>query len=357
MQNRSEMPRRTTNRPPVARGLVFFAWLIGVCAAFFFILAVPGTAAANGERVHGLVLAVTLKDGEAVVRHNAFGAMPAMTMSFRILPRSELGTLQPGNTIDATVDTAADPWTLRDVKVSALQAVETDTAPLRQVKLLKIGDVIPDVPLFDQAGRPFRFSDLRGKDTVLSFIYTRCHDPRMCPLISAKFHGLQQRIGTRAMHLVEVTLDPSYDRPPILARYGKTFGADPKYWTLAVGDTQATLDFAARFGITNFPDRKLGIIHDENTVEIAPDGRIRSMITTTSWQPDEIIADIDNSRGEASNPLERFNLWLSHAAVAMCGNRVGSFSGLSDLAISLFVIGLGTYVLFRVARGIFAKSA
>ncbi len=337
-------------------GPAFFAWLIGICLTLGMLI-VPGTAAANAERVHGLVLAVTPKDGEAIVRHNAFGSMPAMTMPFRILPRSELGTLQPGNTIDATVDTSTEPWTLRNVKVSTLQAVATDTEPVHQVNLLKVGDVIPDVPLFDQAGRRFRFSDLRGKDTVLSFIYTRCRDPRMCPLISAKFHGLQQRIGTRPMHLVEVTLDPSFDRPPVLAHYGKTFGADSKYWTLAVGDTQATLDFAARFGITNFPDRNLGIIHDENTVEIAPDGRIRSMITTTAWQPDEIIADIDNSHGDASNPLARFDLWLSRAAVAMCGNGVGSFSGLGDLAIVLVIVGAATYLMFRLARGFFAKSA
>jgi hypothetical protein len=81
------------------------------------------------------------------------------------------------------------------------------------------------------------------------------------------------------------------------------------------------------------------------------------MITTTAWRPDEIIADIDNSHGAASNPLARFDLWLSRAAVAMCGNNVAGFSGLSDLAIVLLVIGSGTYAMVRVARLIFAKSA
>ena len=330
--------------------------LIGLCAAFF-ILAAPGVAGANAERLHGLVLAVTPQDGQAIVRHNAFGTMPAMTMSFQVVPRTELGTLQPGSTIDATVDTSTEPWTLRDVKVGATRTLANDGNPLRRIVPLRVGDVVPDIPFYDQTGRPFRFSDLRGQDAVLSFIYTRCRDPRMCPLISAKFAALQQRIGKRRLHLVEVTLDPNYDRPPVLARYAKTYGANPQHWTLAVGDTDATLDFASRFGITNFPDRNIGIIHDENTVEIAPDGRIRSMITTTSWQPDEIIADIDNSRGVASNPLERFDLWLSHAAVAVCGNSVASFSGLSDLALVLLIIGTGTYVIVRVARSIFAKSA
>lgn len=79
------------------------------------------------------------------------------------------------------------------------------------------------------------------------------------------------------------------------------------------------------------------------------------MITETSWQPDEIIADIDNSHGEAANPIARLDLWLSSAAVAICGNNVAAFSGLLDLAVVLLIVGGFGYLLFRVARGI-AKS-
>ena len=124
---------------------------------------------------------------------------------------------------------------------------------------------------------------------------------------------------------------------------------------LAVGDTEPTLDFAARFGITAFPDPNSGIIHAENTVEIGPDGRVRSMITENAWQPDEIIADIDNSRGEASNPFARFDLWLSRAAVAICGNNVAAFSGLEDLGIVLLIVAAFGYLLFRLAR-VIAKA-
>jgi protein SCO1 len=341
-------------RSSALRRPALYPWMI--CFVALIMLVGSGPAAAKVERVHGLVLAVTPKDGEAIVRHDAFGSMPGMTMPFKIVPRSQLGILQPGNTIDATVDTSTEPWTLRDVTVSSTQMVTSEPGILRRVVPLRVGDVVPDTPFVDQTGRPFRFSELRGRDAVLAFVYTRCQDPRMCPLISTKFHALQQRIGKRPMHLVEVTLDPSYDRPAVLARYGKLFGADPRTWTLAVGDVEPTLDFAARFGITAFPDPEVGIIHAENTVEIGPDGRIRQMITETAWQPDEIIADIDNDRGLASNPIARFDLWLSRAAVAICGNNVASFSGLGDLAVVLLIVGSFGYLLFRVARGI-AKSA
>jgi protein SCO1/2 len=328
-----------------------------ICVVVAFVmLVVPGMVGAKTSRLHGIVLALTPQNGEAIIRHDAFDSMPSMTMPFRIVPRERLRELQPGNTIDATVDTATEPWTLSDVRVSTSQQVTSDL-PLRRVTPLRIGDIVPDTPFEDQRGRPFRMSQLRGQDVVLAFIYTRCQDPRMCPLISAKFNALEHRIGTRKVHLVEVTLDPAFDRPPVLARYGTMFGADPRHWTLAVGDADPTLDFAARFGITAFPDPNIGIIHAENTVEIDPDGRIQNMITETSWQPDEILADIDARNGASSNPFERFNLWLSKTAVAMCGNNVGAFSGIGDLTIVLVIFAAGGYLLFRIARGIFAKSA
>jgi protein SCO1 len=307
--------------------------------------------------MHGLVLAVTPKDGTAIIRHDAFDSMPSMTMPFQIVPRSKVATLQAGNAIDATVDTSTEPWTLKNVTVSTTEPVTQQQGdPLRRVTPLKVGDTVPDTAFVDQNGKPFKMSNLRGQDVLLAFVYTRCQDARMCPLISGKFHAVQQRIGARKMHLVEVTLDPSYDRPDVLARYGKLFGADAKQWTLAVGDADPTLDFAAKFGITAFPDPTIGIIHAENTVEIDPEGRIRTMITETSWQPDEIIADVDNSRGEASNPIARLNLWLSRAAVAMCGNNVAAFSGLADIGVVLLIVLSFGYLLFRLARGI-AKSA
>jgi protein SCO1/2 len=320
------------------------------------LLIVSGAAVAKTQRIHGLVLAVMPDTGEVIVRHDPFGSMPSMSMPFRIVPRERAGELQVGSRIDADVDTTTEPWTLSGVTVSTTQQI-TATPAVPHGAPVRIGDVVPDTPFVDQSGRPFRFSSLRGQDVVLSFIYTRCQDPQMCPLISSKFNQLQRSLAGRKLHLVEVTLDPSYDRPPILARYGRIFGANPRDWTLAVGDAAPTLDFAARFGITAFPDPGAGIIHTENTVEIDRDGVIRTMIPDASWAPSEILADIDATDGKASNPLVRFDLWLSRTAVELCGNEVAGFSGITDLVVLVAVFGALGYSFYRLARLLFPKSA
>jgi protein SCO1 len=331
--------------------------MIFVVSVMLLVVSFPGLASA-APRLHGVVLAVTPKTGEAIVRHDPFGGMPGMTMPFRIVPRERAAQLQPGATIDADVNTKTEPWTLSNVTSTSAQSLTVDnSSPLRRVTRLKIGDTVPDTAFVDQTGKPFRFSQLRGQDVVLSFIYTRCADARMCPLISAKFGKLQDTMGARKLHLVEVTLDPAYDRPPVLARYGAAYRANPKKWSLVVGDAEPTLNFAAQFGITAFPDPTVGLIHAENTAIIDRDGRIRSMQSDAGWLPDEILAQIDANDGIASNPIARLNLWLSNGFVALCGDSVAGFSGLADLAVVVVIFGALAYLVYRLARKIFIESA
>jgi protein SCO1 len=313
-------------------------------------------SARAAQRLHGVVLAVMPKTGEVVVRHDPFGSMPGMTMPFRIVPRARVAQLQAGATIDADVNVNTEPWTLSNVVSTSGQRPTEDLSPFRRVKVLRVGDVVPDTPFIDQHGKPFQFSQLRGENVVLSFIYTRCQDARMCPLISAKFRQLQQQAGKRALHLVEVTLDPAYDRPDVLARYGTTFGADARRWSLVVGDAEPTLNFAAQFGITAFPDPEIGIIHAESTVLIDRQGRVRTMLNDTAWLPPEILAQVDAQDGIASNPLQRLNLWLSAQATALCGNSVAGFSGLADLAVVITIFAALIYLSYRIIRKIFAEG-
>jgi protein SCO1 len=330
--------------------------MIFVVSVMLLVVSFPGLASA-APRLHGVVLAVTPKTGEAIVRHDPFGGMPGMTMPFRIVPRERAAQLQPGATIDADVNTKTEPWTLSNVTSTSAQSLTVDnSSPLRRVTRLKIGDTVPDTAFVDQTGKPFRFSQLRGQDVVLSFIYTRCADLRMCPLISGKFGKLQDTMGARKLHLVEVTLDPAFDRPPVLARYGTAYRANPKRWSIVVGDAEPTLNFAAQFGITAFPDPTVGLIHAENTAIIDRDGRIRWMQSDAGWLPDEILAQIDADDGIGSNPIARLNLWLSNGFVALCGDSVAGFSGLADLAVVIVIFGALAYLVYRLARKIFVES-
>ena len=323
------------------------------------LLAASAGAAAHETSVEGLVLGLFPAQGRAVVRLDV-AHESSFTSTVRLLPASLARTLAIGDRFAATADADASPPTLSAVHVlgklavTGSQAVQlANSAPvIRNVRHSSIGDAVPATAFVAQNGKPFSLRALRGQSVVMAFIYTRCGDARECPLVSAKFLALQRKLRGEPVHLVEVTLDPSYDRPEVLARYGRLFGFDPARWTLLTGDPQKVLDFAAQFEVTAFPDPRVGLIHTERTVLIDPNGIVRNTIDEGAWLPDEIVAELRAERGLASNPLARLDLWLSSAAVAVCGNSVASFSGFADLLIVLAIFGATIYLLWRLARSL-----
>jgi len=274
---------------------------------------------------------------------------------FRISPRVDLAALHPGDRIVALADDDGAPATLDEVRVLPEAPVPN---AVRTVHALNAGDRMPATAFVDQRGQRFTFADFRGRSVVLAFIYTRCRDPKECPAISTSFHTLQTRVANGPYHLVEMTLDPSFDRPSVLANYGKRFGADAARWTLGTGDPATVLAFDARFGIDPFADQSQALIHTERTVLIDRDGKIVDFIDQAGWDPADVAARLQEleTGTQRSNLLARLDFELSKAAVAVCGNRVAGFSGLEDLAIVLAIIGAGGWILQRLARKIFAEQ-
>jgi protein SCO1/2 len=325
---------------------------LALAGAFLMVLLAPGTAWAHPERVTGVVVSVLAGRHELVVRRDAVGTKPALTTLFQLSPKAAAAPPHAGDRIIGLVDDDTDASLLEDVRIVPQSAVGVPSA-VRVVRPLSIGDRMPATRFVDQLGRPFRFADFRGKSVVLAFIYTRCRDPKECPAISSSFRALQQRFANGPYHLVEMTIDPDHDRPAVLARYGVLFGADPKRWTFGTGDPAVVLDFDARFGIDPFADPRLGLIHTERTVLIAPDGKIIDFIEQAGWSPADVSARLQPG-SVPSNPFAWLDFELSKGFTAVCGNSVAGFSGLEDLAIVLVIFGSGAWVLQRVARKIFA---
>ena len=153
-----------------------------------------------------------------------------------------------------------------------------------------------------------------------------------------------------------MTLDPSYDRPSVLARYGAQFGADAKRWTFGTGDPDTVRDFNARFGVDPFADPRVGLIHTERTVLIDPRGKVVDFIDQAGWTAADVTARLQAVESQPSSVLARLDFELSKAAVAVCGNSVAGFSGLEDLAIVLVIFGAGGWLLLRLARKIFVEQ-
>lgn len=117
---------------------------------------------------------------------------------------------------------------------------------------------LPDTLLTDQHGRTARLkSDFVGDRLVLvNFVYTTC--TTVCPVQSALFADLQQRLGDRLgrdVALLSVTVDPVRDTPLRLKEFAAQYQAGPG-WSFLGGSKQAVDEALTAFDVytPNFVD-------------------------------------------------------------------------------------------------------
>jgi cytochrome oxidase Cu insertion factor (SCO1/SenC/PrrC family) len=243
--------------------------------------------------------------------------------------------LKIGETFDAYLDPATS--TLDDVNEAPAFVAGLPNKLIERP--LAQGDRLPDYRFVTQAGRTFRFADLRGKVVLLSFVYSRCPDIKICPAISSKFSYLQHHIDPARFALVEMTLDPLEDSPVTLAAYGKQFDADPTRWSLVTGESAQIKNVLDAFALDPLETGPGRIIHDDTLVILKSDGTIADLIPTSGWTPDDVLATADNVAGLSSNPFRRFELATVAGVIALCGGS--SSTGIVVLDSAVFLAGVG----------------
>src|SRR5688572_12629344 len=98
-------------------------------------------------------------------------------------------------------------------------------------------------------GMPAKLHEImRGRVVVLSFIYTRCTDPKACLRATGVLSELQRESRKQPeladkLLLVTLSFDPAYDSPEVMARYGRVSmgpgeGAD---WLFVTARNEAEL--------------------------------------------------------------------------------------------------------------------
>ena len=301
--------------------------------------------------VHGTTLA-RLPDGTAIVRTDAAPMMlPAQIRRYRVQPAA---AASPGTEIDALLDRSTQPWSLRKTVVAG--GFSPGLPEPGRVIPVELGSPLPKATLVNQDGRIVELDRaFLGKTTLIAFVFTRCPDRTLCPAISGKFAYLQAHLDPRRFALVEITLDPPYDSPAVLRRYGASYGADPAIWSLLTGTGSSITRVLDEFRISSLRLSTSNFLHDDKLFIVTSEGRVGYVVETAGWDPQAALAQARSIAGLSSNPFERFKLSLIAGVVAICGGS--QFAGIVLLELALFalIVLLVTGALWWVARILWAK--
>lgn len=255
-------------------------------------------------KVRGKVVSTDAAKGEVTLNHEAIpGFMEAMTMPYKLKDSAILSELHPGDVItaDVLVSQNDDADILLDHIVVVAQA-KPDYKPAVQYHVPAPGDAVPDFALRNQDGKNIRLEQFRGKELLITFIYTRCPMPNFCPLVTRNFATIEKKLATdpkllARAHLLSVSFDPDHDTPDRLRAYGVQYiGGDAKqafaHWDFAVPQKPVLLEMAKFFdlGMTNGEEGTIN--HTLSTTLIGADGKVVQFYPGNDWTPDQVMNDM-----------------------------------------------------------------
>ena len=261
-------------------------------------------------KLRGKVVGTNPVKGEVTLNHEAIpGFMEAMTMPYKLKDANILNELHSGDVItaDVLVSQGSDANVFLDHIVVVAQG-KPDYKPATIYHVPVPGDAVPDFKLRNQDGRTIHLNQFRGKDLLITFIYTRCPLPNFCPLVTRNFANIEKQLAADPKlkgkaHLLCVSFDPEHDTPERLKAYGEQYigsGAKAAFanWDFAVPDKVVLKEMAKFFdvGITNEPDQT--ITHTLSTTLVGRDGKVVQFYPGNEWTPNQVVADVRQSLGE-----------------------------------------------------------
>jgi protein SCO1/2 len=196
-----------------------------------------------------------------------------------------------------------DPLTARRLKL--LDQISHPTQS--RAKVLTVGKTVPDFTLIDQNRRRVALSQFAGKVVAMNFIYTSCALPNFCFRNSNIFGVLQRRFKQqmgRELVLLTVTFDPQHDQPDTLARYAKTWKADPATWHFPAGPVPDVQHVTGLFGMDYFPDEGL-MNHSLHTAIIDRQGKLVANIEGNQFTADQLGDLVQTELGRGSRGTQK----------------------------------------------------
>jgi protein SCO1 len=253
------------------------------------------------DAAHGIVMI----DGDAIP-----GFMDAMTMPYNLKDPSIISDLHPGDvlTADVLVSKSSENTVVLDHIVIVAQG-KPDYRPTVIYHVPSPGDLVPDFALRNEDGRTIHLHQFRGKELLITFIYTRCPLPNFCPLVTHNFAVINKSLAAdpavyKKTHLLCVSFDPEHDTPEVLKAYGEEYiGGDAKtafeHWDFAVPQKPVLMKMAKYFdvGITYGPNDS--ITHTLSTTLIGGDGKVIRFYPGNDWTPDQVLADMKQTAQNA----------------------------------------------------------
>ena len=249
--------------------------------------------------VRGTILEVRKDSNEFLIHHDEIpGFMMAMTMPFKLADSLDINRFRVGDSLIFRLEMEENKAYAADFQLLGKGTLpESDDMWDDEYTPLEIGEIFTNVTFLDLDSNEVSLSNSDGKFRLISYIFTRCPMPNMCPAVVTKNHYLAQVYKNDPnIEFILLSFDYTYDTPTVLKNfYSGILESNPNL--IVLSSTEHLNDIFSLAGqsyVSFWGVEENDIGHTLRSVLIDPERRLMKVFEGTDWRPEVAERDIQN---------------------------------------------------------------
>lgn len=249
-------------------------------------------------KVTGTILEIRKESNELLIRHDEIpGFMLPMTMPFYFLDSLEIQHFSIGDSVEFKLivnqkQAHATNFNLLGKGTILIPDLEWED----EYEPLDVGQILSNASFLDLDSNIVSISDTDGKLRLISFIFTRCPMPNMCPAVIAKNLYLAEEFKDSNLELIVISFDYIFDTPSIMK--SNYFSYKEKYPNLhffsSWNNINSIYTLAGQSFVSFWGIEENDIGHSLRSILIDHERRLLITYDGLDWKPEKAIKDIKN---------------------------------------------------------------
>ena len=261
--------------------------------------------------VIGVILDKIPDRNELTIHHEEIpGFMMAMTMNFKLSKNINTSDFNIGDSVHFKLfikgnDVYSDNFNIIDnVDISHYKENEDDFWMDDEYSPLRVGEAFNDATFLDFNSNEVKLSDFEDDFMFVTFIFTRCPIPNMCPALIYKQRDIATKFSNNNnLKVLTISFDHTYDTPGILEKKYRILKSSNDNW-LFLSSYQHLNDlymFSKQSAFSFWGIEKNDIGHNMRTILIGPGLKFLKYYDGNEWNTKDVESDILNMMKVHSN--------------------------------------------------------
>ena len=263
------------------------------------LLILLGCSGKKSYPVRGTIIQVREESNEFLIHHDEIpNFMMAMTMPFKLADSLDINRYGVGDSLKFRLEMKEEKAFANNFQLLGKGTLpETDNLWDDEYTPIKIGDIFSNATFLNLDSNEVSLSDSDGKFRLISYIFTRCPMPNMCPAVVTKNHYLAQIYKNNPnIEFILISFDYTFDTPTVLRNYySGILESNPNLIVLSsTGHLNDIFSLAGQSFVSFWGVVENDIGHTLRSVLIDPERRLMKVFEGTDWHPETAERDIRN---------------------------------------------------------------